>query len=497
MALNVTSLIVLIVIVGAVLFLLLRMRAPAQRASGWATPYAPWAAPEAAAPLYGTGGSALEMLGDPFVTDPELARVAYLDSASAAPAPAAIGAAPAGALALPPGGRAFSNFWPLLVIFALIAAFLVWLLGSAVSGTASGQSVSATSVFTPLPATHTSAAPSGTSSSSATSAVASSTASASAAAAPLVSATATFAGSTGVSASGVTGTGTGTGTLAVTLVNPVSGQQQIASTGLGVVSVPADQIELTLLLEVLAPSDLEARDSLNAVLSDLRTALQAAGVLGGDIAVTGLNFRAGYSSSLANMLGSSYEVAPVTAQLQQQSTQYATVASLQNPSFSNASSEPVYPSQYPSAPQTQAQTPAGSAYLYPSSAPYGAVSIPPASTIATAQVDVRASLLRASASQLLALAAAYAVRFDVSFTLSSIAQTQHQSSALLLARQNATDNALSHAQTRSLRLGGMLNESAVPESFLVVPARGNQSTYAACKPQVQVTACVRNVYAVF
>ena len=310
--------------------------------------------------------------------------------------------------------------------------------------------------------------------------------------------------------------------------------QTISSVGTSTFNVPPDQIQLTLHLEATAPSDLEARDSINALLSDLRTALQQSGVPSADIQIGNISILPSYPNSLLNLISATSQESQ-NNQVSLPSSLYQNASSLSSPSYSSSdnnnnnnnnnrrkkrikqnkkeedqennnnmysSSNCTTPSPYYQHGGINSGNTQQNNFTNLINPQYtnSTVSIPPTAVTAIAEVQVYTLMNRVNLNALLSAAANNSSQFNVIFSLSDANQSQQKATALLLARQNATDNAFVQAQNLRLQLGGMIDEYVAPDGVSIYPIVVNNSQDISSlfnnEKSVKVVATVNNTYAI-
>ena len=267
----------------------------------------------------------------------------------------------------------------------------------------------------------------------------------------------------------------------------------IESTGTASLAVHPDQIQIFLNLEATAPSDLEAKDSVNSLLSDLRTALQSAGVPSGNIVIANITTKPAYSASLLNLLSFTANSAQANFEedylLSKSENNENYRCNTNNNNNNNNNNSGVLSNYY---------SQSNSSSIADPSSFVNNLTIPATAVTAFASLNVNTSLLNADINLILAAAASNSSSFSVIFTLAN--SSHHKSAALLLARQNATDNAFAQAQNQHLQLGEMISELIEPNSIQVIPVTVTTNSQIAAllnrsaQQQVRILTTVHSAY---
>jgi hypothetical protein len=331
----------------------------------------------------------------------------------------------------PPLGKDWN--WPLVIIIILIAIFIIWLIGYALAGTGrSGAPIVSTSepLFTFLKRSST-----GTKSGTRTSSIRT---------------------TTGIKPSTATRTSTmapapviftSTGTRTTTVPPPIVTGPSLQVIGAAEIEVFPTEIQIFVHLSTTAPSDLEAQESLNGTLSDLRGALRSLGIPESDILNSTMKVQPAYSTSVLDLLS--------RTNLDTNTLSHAPSIQLPIPPVSQP-----YPKKQKCDNDDADFNNIGYGMMIP---PKPTLSIRPTATIASIDVMIRTPINPLMITPLIDTVAFKARQFSVIFTISASEFSSRRESAIVAARQNATDTGFIQAQAQSQQLGATISEQAITD----------------------------------
>lgn len=337
--------------------------------------------------------------------------------------------------------------WPLVIILILIAIFFIWLIGYALSPRdRSGAPILSTSEPLFVFPTKTSTA-TGTRTSTVITATRTSTAAVPPPPPPPV----------------IIATSTRTSTTTTPIIRPPTGGASIQVLGTGEIDVLPNEIQIFLHLSTTAPSDLEAQESLNGILSDFRGALRSLGIPETDIFNSTVKIESTYSTGILDLLS---RTNLYTSDLTQAS-------SIQIPIPPSVIAQQQYLNNHHHRKQggggcddnMEIIGGYGGRIVPP---PKPILSITPTASVASIDVMIRTAINPLVISPLIDTVAFAARQFSVVFTLSSAALQAQREAVLVAARQNATDRAFTQAQAQNAQLGAMISERPVSVSDIAV-----------------------------